>query len=310
MKSFSGRKYLIIGTFILVAGLSFGPFTVKAATTVYLDLENQTIYKGDTFLVKIKISTPDKPINVIDGTLAYDNNKLEIKEVSTGGSLFVLWPKLPVFSNEKGNLAFIGGVPGGFQAEEGEVLKIFFIAKNNGEAKINFLDDFSVFLNDSKGTSAAPWLRPLSLNISKRPIEIPIKNEWQDLIDNDKTPPEFIEAIINRDPRLFDNQYFVSFFAVDKESGIAYYKIKEGNTDFVSVESPYFIKDQSLKSTVQIKVIDSAGNENIIIPKLPSVPISEVSYKIYLIWGFTIFVILALVFWLWRIWKTKLIRNI
>ena len=122
------------------------PLEAYTATTVYFNLENPVIHEGDTFLADLKISTPDKPINVVDGTILYDSNKLEIKEVSTGNSLFALWPKPPVFSNKKGILNFVGGTSDGFQGKNGEVLKIVFLAKNEGEAQIDFLDDFSVFL--------------------------------------------------------------------------------------------------------------------------------------------------------------------
>lgn len=300
-KNFKEKKYLIISAMILAAGFLFGPATVKAATTVYFDVENQAISEGDTFVVNLKISTPDKSINVIDGTILYDSNELEIKEISTGGSLLTLWPKSPVFSNDKGTLSFVGGISGGFQDKKGEVLKIIFLAKNKGEAKIDFLDGFSVFLNDGQGTQINPWLRPLSLSISEKPPEIQAKDEWQALIEKDKTLPEFVEATINRDPYLFDNQYFVSFFARDEDSGISYYEVKEGELDFVRAESPYLLQDQSLKGIVQVKAFDKAGNESSITAELAPAP--GISYKIYLIWGLIILAVLAFIFWLWRLWR-------
>lgn len=307
MSNFNGKKYLIFWA-IFVIGFFFLPPPVKAATTVYFDVENPAISKGDTFIVNLKISTPDKSINVIDGTMLYDNNKLEINGISTGGSLFALWPKPPVFSNEKGTLSFVGGAPDGFQGEKGEVFKIIFLAKSDGKAQIDFLGGFSVFLHDGQGTQLNPWLKPLSLNISKKQTETPVKDEWQVLVEKDKNPPEFIEAIISRDSHLFDNQYFVSFFATDKDSGIAYYEIKEGDRDFVRAESPHLLRDQSLKEIVQIKVVDRAGNESMITPE--PVPIPEIPYRTYLIWGLITLVILALVFWLWKIWRVKVRSNI
>ena len=208
-KNFKGKIYLICGVVILATGFLLGPFIAKAATTVYFDLEKPIIYEGDTFIVNMKISTPDKSINVIDGTILYDNNKLEIREISTGGSLLSLWSKLPVFSNDKGTLSFVGGVSGGFQGEEGKVLKIIFLAKSEGEAQIDFLDGFSVFLNDGRGTHINPWLRPLSLNISKRPAEIMPRDDWQALLESDKNPPESFEIIVGKDPSIFNNQYFI-----------------------------------------------------------------------------------------------------
>ena len=302
--NFKEKNYLTVGI-VFALGFFFLPLTVKA-TSVYFDSGNQVIYKGDTFVIDLKISTPDKSINVVDGTVLYDKSKLEIKEVSTGGSLLSLWPKPAVFSNDKGNLNFVGGVTGGFKGENGEILKIIFVAKNEGEAKIDFFDGFSVFLNDGQGTQVSPWLRPFSLNISKRPAKIPLKDEWQALIEEDKVPPEFNEAIISKDPRVFNNQYFVSFFATDKDSGIAYYEIKEGGRDFVKIASPYLLQDQSLTESIQIKAVDKAGNESVITPKLASVP--GIPYKTYLMWIIIVLAILAFIFWLWRLWAVKLKR--
>jgi hypothetical protein len=303
-KNFNGKKYLIIGAIFAIGFFSL-PFAVKAATTVYFDLEKPMIYEDDTFLVNLKISTPDKSINVIDGTLIYDSNKLEIKEISTGGSLFALWPKPPVFSNEKGNVSFVGGVSGGFQGENGKVLSIVFLAKSEGEAKIDFLDGFSVFLNDGQGTQINPWLRPFSLNILKRPAEIPAKDEWRDLVKKDKTPPELFEIIIGKDPSIFDNRYFISFFTTDKESGIAYYEVKEGDRDFVHAESPYLLKDQSLRSLIKVKAVDKAGNEKTV-ELMPSIPITQF-YKNVLFWiAVLLVIVLSVLYILWKIFGKRL----
>lgn len=292
-RNFNGKKYLIIGAVIFAAGFSFWPFIVKAATTVYFDLENPVIYEGDTFLINLKISTPDKSINVIDGTITYDNNRLEIKEVSTGGSLFALWPKPPIFSNEKGTLSFVGGVSDGFQGEKGKVLKIIFLTKREGKAQIDFLDGFSVFLNDGQGTSINPWLRPLSLNILKKPAEIPAKDEWRVLIENDKNPPEAFEIIVSKDLGIFHNQYFISFFTTDKESGIDHYEIQEGAESYIIGNSPYLLKDQTLKSTIKVKAIDKAENERIV-ELVPEIPQKLVPYWIILF----IIVMLVIIGWI------------
>lgn len=305
-QSFNRKNYLTVGAFIFAAGLLFGPLTAKAATTVYLDLENPKIYEGDTFLVKIKISTPDTLINVIDGTMLYDNKRLEIKEISTGGSFLALWPKPPVFSNEKGNLSFVGGTPDGFQGEKGDVLKIIFLARNEGEATLDFLnDDFSVFLHDGKGTRINPRLEPLSLNILPRAPEIPVKDEWQALIEKDKTSPKSFEITLGKDPSIFDNQYFISFFTTDAESGVAYYEVQEGDGNFIRAESPHLLKDQSLKRLIKVKAVDKAGNERIeeLMPPAPDAPF----YKNILFWiAVCIVIIIGIFYVFWRNFRRKI----
>ena len=298
--------------FILVLcifGLVVFPKTILAAS-VYFTSSSHDIYPGDVFVIEAKISSPAERINVADGAFLFDHNALEVKELSTGGSTFSLWARAPTFSNEAGQISFIGGTPEGFQGENKLMLKAIFLAKKEGGALLNFQDDFSLFLGDGRGSKINPQRKQFVVHVLKRPPEVTPKNEWRSFIKEDKAPPEFIEAIISRDPHIFNNQYFVSFFATDKESGVAYYKVKEGDRDFVSAENPYLLQDQSLKSIVQIKAIDKAGNESIITPKLAPVPIPEISYKIYLIWILVVLAILILIFWLWRLWMTKLRKNI
>jgi len=298
-KNFNGKEYLIVGAVILATGFLFGPSIVKAATTVYFDLEKPVIYEGDIFLVNLKISSPDKSINVVDGTIIYDTSKLEIKEVSTGGSLFILWPNRPVFSNDKGTLSFVGGVPDGFQGKEGEVLKIIFLARSEGEAQIDFLDGFSVFLHDGQGTQINPWLRPLSLTILQRPPEIPTKDEWQVLIESDKNPPEPFEIIVSKDPSIFNNQYFISFFTTDKESGIDHYEIQEGTRPYIIGDSPYLLKDQKLRSTIRVKAVDKAGNERIVEIQATYPPLPF--YKTLVFWIIIVIISVVIIIFSWII---------
>lgn len=295
---------LIQGIFIFLISLFFFfPSFVKAAG-VYFSCEEK-IYQGDVFLVKLRIFSPDKFINALEGHLLFDKEKLEIKEISAGDSLFSLWPEKPAFSNEEGKINFVGGTPDGFQGEEALVLNIFFLAKNTVEAKLDFQDNTFLYLNDGKGTQISPWLRPLSLNILERPTEITPKDEWQALIEKDKIPPEPFEILIGRDPSIFDNQYFISFFTTDRESGVAYYEVKEGDKDFIRAESPYLLKDQSLKSLIKVKAVDKAGNERIIefMPSVPVVPF----YKNILFWV-GVFGFIIIIYVLWRYLKPKIIK--
>ncbi len=291
--NFNGKKYLIIGT-VFGAILFLLPFFTKAATSVYFDLENPAIYEGDTFLVNLKISTPDKPINVVDGTILYSRN-LEIKEVSAGSSLLALWPKPPVFSNQKGSLSFVGGALGGFQDEDGEVLRIIFLAKSEGRAQIDFLDGFSVFLNDGQGTKINPSLRPFSSSILKRPAGTLAKDEWQALLEKDKNSPEPFEIALSRNPSMFNNQYFISFFTADKESGIDHYEIQEGTEPYIIGNSPYLLKDQKLRSAIKVKAIDKAGNGRVaeLAPIYP-----PKFYKTFRFWLAVILGIIVILMWI------------
>jgi hypothetical protein len=306
-KNFNEKKYLIIIGTIFAMGFFFLPLVTQAAVSVYFDLTEPIIYASNIFIVKLNISSPDRSINVIDGTIRYDNSNLEIREVSTGDSLFVLWPKPPAFSNDKGTLSFVGGVPGGLQSKEGMVLKIIFLAKSEGETQIDFLDGFSVFLNDGQGTHINPLLKPLSLNISRRPSEIPANDEWQILLESDKNPPEPFEILVGKNPSIFNNRYFISFFAIDKESGIAHYEIQEGTESYIVGDSPYLLKNQKLRSAIRVKAIDKASNE-----RIAELPPASSFYKTSVFWIIIVSFLAAIIIFFRKIVnriKKKKIKN-
>ncbi len=296
MHSLSNRKFI---NFILL--FAFGIFVfpkVIFAATIYFSSGSQNIYDGDTFIIEARISSPDKLINVIDGTFLFDrdNDKMTVKELSTGGSIFPLWAQEPVFSNTDGRISFVGGTPDGFQGEKGIILRIIFTAQNEGKAQLAFDDKSLIFLNDGKGTKINYQQNPLTISILKRPPGIAPKDEWQKIIEEDKTPPEPFEITLGKNPALFDNQYFISFFATDKESGVAYYEVKEGDYDFVRTTSPYLLKDQPLKGIIKVRAVDMAGNERIVefAPTVPVVVPPMPFYKTVIFWIITFFVLIAI----------------
>jgi len=152
---------------IIILVFFFGVPTLFASTEVFFTKEVTNIKKGDTFVVDLKISS-DKSINVVDGTVTFDKNKLKIRDVEKSESAFSLWAKEPIFNNNIGELSFTAGVPNGFSGKDRQILKITFVARNDGKTLIGFKDIFSVFLNDGLGTNVNPWLEPMSINIDEK----------------------------------------------------------------------------------------------------------------------------------------------
>jgi hypothetical protein len=164
------KKISFYSIIFLSIFIYFSFVSISYATTVevYFQKESKEITKDDVFIVDLKISSLEEIVNVIDGKIIYDKNNLEIKNVTIDDSLLSLWIKEPVFDNDIGELSFIGGVPNGFEGKDGQILKITFFAKKEGATLIGFKDMFSVFINDGKGTSINPWLKPMSLSIIKK----------------------------------------------------------------------------------------------------------------------------------------------
>jgi hypothetical protein len=278
------RKIFIIAFFIFV----FFPSLTKASE-FFFDSAGEQIYQGDTFIVKLKLSTADNLINAAEGYLSFDNKKLEVKEISTGGSIFSLWPKPAAVLGEKGEISFVGGVAGGFKSSDAEILKIIFLAKNKGIANINVGKNSALFLNDGKGTKASYTVNPLKLSILERPVGQTPKDEWRPMLEQDKIPPEPFELIVDKSKFVFEGDYFVSFFTTDKESGIDYYEIKEGDNPFVRASSPYKLSDQNLRGKIEVKAVDKAGNVKVSVLQ-PLHP--EKIYQKLSFWGIIILTLL------------------
>jgi len=160
--------FIILFFIIYIFHFSF----VDASTQLYFEKNMDQIKKGDMFQATLVIST-DKSINVVDGTIIFDKDKLSINSVETDESIFSMWAKEPIFDNKIGELSFVGGISGGIKTNKSEILKVNFKAIKSGSVSIGFKDVFSVFLNDGLGTRLNPWFKPLSFSIQDKYI-IPI----------------------------------------------------------------------------------------------------------------------------------------
>jgi len=156
--------YKIFSLSIFTFVLSFS--SIFAMTMVSLDTDISLVKKGESFSVILNLST-DKSINVVDGTLTYDKNKLQVENIDISKSVLNMWVKEPVFDNKKGEISFTGGIPGGFVGENNLILSIQFKAKNTGETQIDFKDIFKILLNDGSGTQISAWLSPIDIEIIK-----------------------------------------------------------------------------------------------------------------------------------------------
>ena len=183
-------------------------------------------------------------------------------DFSKGNSILTLWLEEPSFSNKAGTISFIGGIPGGYLGEDGPLGKIIFYAKEGGEVKIQFQEDSKILLNDGFGTKAELEKQGAAFNILSEKLEAP-RDEWLGELKKDNIPPEFFEIEISRDPSIFEDKYFIIFSTTDKQTGINYYEVKEGERDWKKAESPYLLEDQALQGIIKVKAVDKAGNERI-----------------------------------------------
>ncbi len=256
------RTFLFLILFFFILFLL--PLKTEAAVLSLRSRQN-LYFEEDIFMVQVKLETEKELVNAIKGELIFSNQTLEVIDISRGESVLSFWPERPSFCNEQGKISFIGGVPGGFVGQE-NIISIIFRAKPGLKTKqqplIQFKQTSLALLNDGLGTPAELKLEPARLTVWPEKRDIPL-DEWRESLIKDDRPPEPFEIIIARDRLIFDGQHFIFFKSIDSATGIDYYEIREGDSDWQRGESPYLLQDQTLQSLIQVKAVDKAGNERI-----------------------------------------------
>jgi len=301
-------KFNFLFFFIFLYSISYilSPSFTSAAV-LYLEPSSGEYHQGDIFKTDVRLDTEGETVNTCQVQINFPAEQLEITNISDGGAILNLWAKAPTFSNDEGNLSFIGGIPGGFSGE-GKLISIIFRALERdglfSVAPIILKENSKVLLNDGLGTPAKLNLKDAIFTILPEKSEIQ-KNEWQEEIEKDKIPPEPFKIEINQNPTIFEGKYFISFSTIDKQSGIDRYEIREvpriltrSTTKWKIGESPYLLEDQSLKSKIFVKAVDKAGNEQI----------SEISpsRKPFPYWIIILVLGVGIIWWLIKKYSTKL----
>ncbi|MCX6224762.1 MAG: hypothetical protein NTV01_08440 [Bacteroidia bacterium] len=112
---------------------------------------------GETFSVELKLDTAEVLINAAEVKFYFLAENLEVLKITKEGSVFSLWPKEPIFSNDLGEISFAGGLPHpGFKGT-GKMIIIEFKAKKEGEAVLSF-DESRILADDGQGTNILVFL--------------------------------------------------------------------------------------------------------------------------------------------------------
>lgn len=279
---------------------AFGLNLVQAAE-LYIRLPSQPIYKNDVFPAEIQIKNQDQSINAVQADLNFPADLLEVIDLDKVGSILSLWPKEPSFFNTSGIISMSGGLfDPGFQGQNGLIVKIYFKAKNTGEAILKFLPSSKALLNNGLGNEAALNLKGIAFEINLAPIGTKPKIF---ALPKDIVPPDEFSPIISQTPLAFDGKYFVSFLTQDHESGLARYELQEilnGKAgDWKVVVSPYVLENQKGNILVRVKAIDKAGNETI----------GEATASIKLSYGFYLIIFIAIAAIIFVIYKLSINFN-
>jgi hypothetical protein len=279
--------------FLVIVFLFFSLFILElnsvSAATTYLIPEFKSVAVGDTVIVDVKMDADGKNPNVVEGNIliAVGAEKIEISRLSLAGSVLNYWTQNPSF-DQKSSISFVGGAPGGFNQQSGLLFKIVFLAKKEGQVILSPAD-IKAYDNDGKATPIAVSSNSLNIEIGPK-TDVQPKNQWIDVIAGDKMPPEHLIATFGRDDSIFEGKKFFTISAVDDQSGIDYFEVKEGNQPTVRSGETYVLLDQNESSPIAITAYDKAGNHSQVLLK----PVKrQINYTVLIIATLIVLLILC-----------------
>lgn len=257
------KTFFVSALVIVVCGIFFAAsFAHAASATLFFKTPSTPIGVGDQFSVALMIDSGGTSVNTIAGELVFSDPLLSIEQVTTGSSIVSSWIQSPVVSGNA--VTFSGIMPGGYVSVTdpvtnahlpATVLTLVFRAKIAGAATLAFSDSH-VYLNDGLGTEAGLVAEPYTITIAKQGSGLTSTVK-------DSTPPEEFTPVVSSSPDLWNGAYALFFGTTDKGSGMDHYEVSEGFGDWIRTDSPYKLSDQTLRSRIRVKAVDSAGNYRI-----------------------------------------------
>ncbi len=276
------RKNFVYNWWFLAGLLSFFLYpAVTHGAVLYLEPSSGEYRAGDSFIMEARIDTQGECINAVEVDIAFPNDLLALEDFSTGDSILSHWIEKPTTAdinriNDEGKMSFSGGIPGGYCGRIAgdpsltNILgKIIFRipsltigGSKDSSAEIKILSDSRVFLHDGRGTEAKLNVQPAEIFISDKATGT--RSQWDEQLAADDIPPEPFVIELKSNPAMFDGQYFIVFWTLDKQTGVDHFEVKEGARDFKPAESPYLLEDQTLNGKIIVKAVDKAGNERLV----------------------------------------------
>lgn len=230
------------------------------AQNVLLESATHTYKPGEQFLVEVSVNTLSKAINTVSGSISIPQN-FTVSDIRSGNSVISIWITNPQLDAHNG-ISFAGGTPGGYNGSNGQLFSFILTSKQEGTFTLTE-QNLKILLNDGNGTEAKSQPQTLALTISTKAGS----TTTSFVATTDTTPPEQFKPVISKDKNVADNKFFASFFAVDKDSGIARYTISEQpylfswlSTSSTTENSPFILTNQVLPEKVIVKAYDRAGN--------------------------------------------------
>lgn len=135
---------------VFVALLNSLPSAAQAAQ-VFAYPETQIVPVGESVILEIRIDTEGETINALELEGSLQGDGTVIKEITTSGSVFPVFPERPSFSGSR--FSFFGAVPNGFVGQ-GIVGRVIISSMKAADVDLIFASTSRVFLNDAENSKA------------------------------------------------------------------------------------------------------------------------------------------------------------
>lgn len=260
IKILKSRNKLKLAIFLFAFSLSFALAINQAdAAVISFSVNNNTPQVGDTVRVDVLMDTEGASLNVVEGNVLMSSfDSISIKELSVSNSNLNYWVRNPSWSEKEGIISFIGGAPGGFKQSKALLFHVYFTALKSGQVQISS-GQVKAYLNDGKASAARVSFLPLNVVIKEK-TDVATKDEWKGTLTRDLTAPSGIMVDLGQDPSLFDGQKFLNISAIDAESGIDHFEVREGNRSPVRTTGNYVLQNQENLEPITIYAFDKSGN--------------------------------------------------
>lgn len=161
------RPFLIICLLLVAVILVLvGQFKSSSNAVVITAIIKERSIVGRSVSLPVTIETGKEAVNAIEVHLTFDPTKIKVESVSNEESVLRLWvPGQPAFSNTKGEISFVGGLPTPGFVGRGKIGSITVIPLSRGRQTVSFGPKTQALLNDGWGTAAPLVVEPITFNV-------------------------------------------------------------------------------------------------------------------------------------------------
>jgi preprotein translocase subunit YajC len=246
-------NYELLKKLLAVFALSlFGIFYyisyAQSKPRVYLETQYKNLAPGSEFVLRVLVES-DKAFNAFDLEVVYPK-ELELISLNNAGSIADIWRGYPGVVSE-GLIKLEGGLSNPFQGHSGEIIKLNFRVKTEGDIQLTFNKSL-FYLADGLGTPFEFSAGPIALKISG-------SGSVATVDQRDTIPPKISDLEIVQIP---SKEKILVFRAQDFESGLRAVEARERKwfswSDWHIVSNPMNL--QAGIWAAELKVFDNQGN--------------------------------------------------